>query len=97
MKRKAFRIATYLALAVCLWTIYLNVLSDDATVRARAEKTARAAAGCGEKCKITGIHGSRGMIDLDVTYDIDAFGQMLVTCRRAYVIAGDYACTASKP
>jgi hypothetical protein len=97
VKRKAWRYLTFVLFAACVWTIFANIVSDDADVRALAEKTARAKAGCNEKCKVTGINGSRGMIDETITYDIDAFGQMVATCRRAFVIAGAYACTADKP
>jgi hypothetical protein len=50
-------------------------------------------------CKVTSMRGSRGMIDEQIEYDIEApkGGHIVVVCRRAYVVAGDYACTASKP
>jgi hypothetical protein len=97
VKHRAWRYFTIVLFLVCVWTIFANVLGDDTEVRARAEQTARAKAGCGDKCKVTGIHGSRGMIDFTATYDIDAFGQIVATCRRSFVVAGDYACTADKP
>lgn len=96
-KRKAFRYFTIVLFLVCGWTVFANILSDDTSVRAMAEKAARTKAGCGEKCRVTGIHGSRGMIDETITYDIDTLGQWTSTCRRAFVVAGDYACTAEKP
>ena len=97
MKRKAWRYGTLVLFLACVWTIFANILSDDAGVRALAEKTARAKAGCNDTCKVVGVNGSRGMIDETITYTIDSFGQMVATCRRAFVIAGDYACTADKP
>jgi hypothetical protein len=96
-KRKAFRYFTIVLFLVCGWTIFANVLSDDAAVRAMAEEAARSKAGCGSKCKVTGIHGSRGMIDETITYDMDPQGQWTSTCRRAFFVVGDYTCTAEKP
>ncbi len=97
VKRKIWRYLTLVLFLACVWTIFANVLEDDAEVRALAEKRARARAGCDEKCKVVGVHGSRGMIDETITYDIDAFGQVVATCRRAFVIAGAYACTTGDP
>ena len=42
------------------------------------------------------MKGSRGMIDEEIDYDFDRAGSFHVVCRRASVIAGDYACTATK-
>lgn len=95
--RRLFRIGTFVLFAVCLWTIYSNVLSDDTAVRAQAGELARKDAGCGDKCKVVGMNGERGMLSEVITFTIDGKGQTVVTCRRAFVIAGDYACTASKP
>ena len=95
--RRIFRGLTFVLFVLCLWTIYANVLSDDTAVRAQAGDLARKTAGCGDKCKVVGINGERGMLSETITYDIDGKGQILVTCRRAFVIFGDYACTAGKP
>ena len=92
----AFRVFTIFLLVVTIWTAYSNVFSDDTDLRARAADLARKQAGCGDKCKVSGIRGSRGMIDESVEYDMDGVGGFLVTCRRVYVIAGDYACVATK-
>lgn len=102
MKRRLsglFRIFTILLLAVSIWTAYMNVFSDDADVRARANDLARKHAGCGDKCKVSNIHGNRGMFDERLEYDIEGpgAGHYVVVCRRAHVIVGDYACGIAKP
>jgi len=91
-----FRLFTIFLLVVAIWMAYENVFSDDTDVRARAGDLARKEAGCGDKCKVTGMRGSRGMIDESIDYDMDGVGGFNVTCRRVYVIAGDYACEAHK-
>lgn len=91
-----FRVFTIFLLVLTIWTAYENVFADDTDLRARAADLARKQAGCGDKCKVSGIRGSRGMIDESTEYDIDGVGGFLVTCRRAYVVAGDYACVATK-
>jgi hypothetical protein len=93
--RSLFRALTVVLVGVCLWTAYANVFSDDLALRARAGELGRKAAGCGDACKVTGMRGSRGMIDESIEYDIAGVGTVVVTCRRAYVIAGDYACSAA--
>jgi hypothetical protein len=95
--RRLFSGFTFILFVVCLWTIYANVLSDDMAVRAQAGELARKSAGCGDKCKVVGMDGERGMLSEAITFTIDGQGQTIVTCRRAFVIAGDYACTAAKP
>ena len=64
---------------------------------ARLGNCARTSAGCGDKCKVVGMNGERGMLSETITFTIDGKGQTVVTCRRAFVIAGDYSCVASKP
>ena len=48
MRRKAFQWFTVALLLVSIWTVYANVLSDDADVRAkgRATATTRTSSGC---------------------------------------------------
>lgn len=95
--RKAFRAFTFLLLLVTAFTVYSNIASDDTAVRARAGEVVRAHLGCGEKCKITYTHISRGMLDERFVYTIDGKGNVEVVCRRALVIAGDHTCTPQKP
>lgn len=92
-----FRVFTILLLGASIWTAYANVFSDDTALRARAGELARKEAGCGDACKVTGMRGSRGMIDESIAYDMAGVGTIVVRCRRAYVIAGDHACTATRP
>jgi hypothetical protein len=91
---RLFRVFTMLLLGVSIWTVYANVFSDDTALRARAGELARKEAGCGDKCKVTGMRGSRGMLEESIEYDMDGSSGWVVTCRRAYVIAGDYSCEA---
>ncbi len=97
MGRRLFRALTFVVFALCLWTIWANVLSDDTAVRAQAGQLARTTAGCGDKCKVVGMEGDRGMLSESITFTIEGKGQVLVTCRRAFVVAGEHACTAAKP
>ena len=91
-----FRIFTILLLIVSGWTAYANVFSDDTDLRARAGELARKEAGCGDKCKQTSMRGNRGMIEESIEYEMDKVGTILVTCRRANVVFGDYSCEAHK-
>lgn len=108
--RWLLRIFTIALVGVSIWTAYANVFSDDLDVRARAGELARITAGCApstqpkdatdaaSKCKVTSMRGSRGMIEEEIEYDIDGpkGGHITVVCRRANIVFGDYACTASK-
>ncbi len=94
--RKVFRGLTVVVLLVTLFTVYSNVLSDDMVLRARAAELVRTHVGCGDKCKVTYTRIDRGMLDERFIYDIDGKGQYVVVCKRAYVIAGDHDCKASK-
>ena len=95
--RRAFRVLTFVLLALTLTAVYANVLSDDTALRARAADLARQTAGCGDKCRVTYTKIDRGMLDETFTYDIDTKGQYVVVCKRAYVIAGDHTCTTRTP
>ncbi len=92
----SFRILTVVLLIVCGWTAYANVFSDDTDVRAKAGELARKEAGCGDKCKQTSMHGNRGMLEESIEYEMDKVGTIVVTCRRANIVVGDYACEAHK-
>lgn len=95
--RRVFRGVTAVLFVACLWTIYANVLSDDTAVRAQAGEVARTTAGCGDKCRVVGMEGERGMLSEVITFTMEGKGQYVATCRRSLVIAGDYTCTAAKP
>ena len=85
------------ALGLTGWMIYANVFSDDSAVRARAEQLARETAGCGAKCNLVRIDGSRGVLAERIGFNFKDVGMVAVTCRRAYLAFGDYACSAEKP
>jgi hypothetical protein len=91
-----FRLFTVVLLIVCAWTAYANVFSDDTDLRARAGELARKEAGCGDKCKQTAMRGNRGMLEESIEYEMDKVGTIVVTCRRASIVFGDYACEAHK-
>lgn len=95
--RKIFRAFTFVLFGLCVWAIVANLLSDDTAVRAQAGAVARKTAGCGDACKVVGMHGERGMLGETITFDIDGKGQVVVACRRAFVVAGEYACAADAP
>ena len=82
-------------LVLAALTAYRNVFADDSAVRAQAEKLARDTAGCGAGCAISRIDGSRGMLSETLTFTLKT-GTIEVTCRRAYIAFGDYACAAAK-
>ncbi len=90
--RQLFQWFTVLLFGVCVWTAYANVLSDDDDVRAKARTTVNQAAGCGEDCKLEGLRGDRGMLEERIEYDVVKHGHYVVVCRRAFIVAGDYAC-----
>jgi hypothetical protein len=92
VKRRIFQWFTVLLFIVSLWTAYANVLSDDTEVRAKARAAVNTAAGCGDDCKLENMRGDRGMIEERIEYDIRKHGHYVVVCRRAFIVAGDYAC-----
>jgi hypothetical protein len=97
VRRKVIHALGLLLVACCVILAVENVYSDDEAVRGLARTTATKAAGCGDACKVTGLHGDRGMIHEEITYDIDGKGAYLVSCRRAFILAGAYSCVSDKP
>jgi hypothetical protein len=81
--------------ALTAFTVYRNVLADDSAVRAMAEKRAHETAACGD-CKPTRIEGKRGVLEESFNYTMQNGITVAVSCRRAYIAFGDYACTATK-
>jgi len=94
--RQFFQWFTVLLLVLSVWTAYANVLSDDGDVRAKARATVNHAAGCGEDCKLEGLRGDRGMFEERIEYDVVKHGHYVVVCRRAFIVAGDYACDVTE-
>jgi hypothetical protein len=95
--KRAIAIVVAVFVALALWTVYANVLSSDVEVRATAELAARAKAGCGEKCSLARMEGSRGAFSETLDFSFRDAGTIHVTCRRPYIAFGAYACEASKP
>lgn len=94
-RRRLFQWFTVVLFLVCAWTVYANVLSDDAVVREMARATVVQAVGCGDDCKLAGLRGDRGMLETRIEYDVVAHGHYVVVCRRAFIVAGDYTCEVS--
>src|SRR5438105_1460166 len=94
--KKIIAIVVAVFVGLCLWTAYANVWSDDVAVRATAELAARAKAGCGEKCSLSRMEGSRGAFKETLEFSFRDAGVVSVTCRRPYIAFGDYQCTATK-
>jgi hypothetical protein len=98
---RVIRWIVFLVLAAVLgltgWMIYANVFSDDSAVRASAEQLARETAGCGARCKIVRTEGSRGVFEERIGFNFEDIGMIVVTCHRAYIAFGGYACAAARP
>ena len=73
------------------------MFADDSAVRASAEQLARETAGCGGRCTLVRIAGSRGVFAERIGFNFKDVGMVAVTCHRAYIAFGDYACSAEKP
>jgi hypothetical protein len=95
-RRQIFQWFTVLLFLVSVWTAYANVLSDDTDVRAKARAAVNQAAGCGDDCKLEGLRGDRGMFAERIEYDVLNHGHYVVVCRRAFIVAGDHACTVTE-
>jgi hypothetical protein len=89
------RIVTLLLVVVfgvVAWAVYSNVMSDDTAVRQMAEAHARASAGCGAKCVIRKIEGSRGLLNEQLQFEMSDGTKILVECKRKYIGFGAYSC-----
>ncbi len=90
MKRQLRRILPVLVLALTGWLLFDNVFSDDAPIRALAEKAA-----CTKK-KCEDQHGLVKMQRMPWGQTIDyqwRDGTIAVSCRRAYIVFGERQCT----
>lgn len=96
MKKRIGQWFTFSLLLITAAMAYQNVISDDAAVRDLAKRTATETAGCGRSCRISGFRGERGMIHETIEYDFDPQGHFVVKCRRAMMVAGDYACVVTE-
>jgi hypothetical protein len=91
----ARRLLGFLAVVITglvLWTVYANVIKDDAPVRAEAERVARDRAGCGSACKLTRMEGNRGAFNEQIQFVFDGKPPLLVECSRPYIGFGAYTC-----
>jgi hypothetical protein len=96
VNRKILQWLTLALLAVSMWTVYANVLSDDAEVRVKARTAVNTAAGCGDACRLENLRGERGMLEERIEYDLVKQGHYVVVCRRAFIVAGDYRCEVTE-
>lgn len=96
MSRRLFQWFTIVLFALCAWTAYANVLSDNSDVLTKARTMINQAAGCGDDCRLEGMHGDRGMLSTRIEYDVVKHGHFVVTCARPYVAFGDIACAITE-
>ena len=96
MKRRVFQGFTVVLAILCGIAVYFNIVTDDLEVRKLARSTVNQAAGCGDNCKLSGLRGDRGMLSETLEYDVQDHGHWLITCRRAFVVIGDYACAVTE-
>jgi hypothetical protein len=94
--KQAVLIVVAVIVVLAIYTVYANVLSDDLAVRSAAELAARAKAGCGEKCSLAKMEGSRGAFKETLEFTFRDAGLVTVTCRRPYIAFGAYTCVAAK-
>lgn len=90
MKRRIRNGLGYVLLAVSLWMVYDNVFSDDASIRALAEKAACAKKKCEEQHGMTKEQRTPWDQSLEYTWR-DA--TLKVECHRAFYVAGERACS----
>jgi len=79
--------------ALVAFTVYQNVFSDDAAVRAMAQSAAHDAC---KDCKPVRIDGKRGVLAESFEFTMTNGASVAVSCRRPYIAFGAYACTATK-
>jgi hypothetical protein len=81
-----------IVIGVVGWSVYSNVLADDTAVRQMAETHARASAGCGAKCVVRKMEGSRGLLNEQIQFEFADGTKVLVECKRKYIGFGAYSC-----
>ena len=96
MKKRIFQYFTFFLLLLTAMMAINNVIIDDTAVRALSKKTAVEAAGCGEKCRISGFRGERGMINETIEYDFTPEGHYVTQCHRAMLALGEYVCVVTE-
>jgi len=93
MKRKLLQWLTLALFALCVWTAYANVLSDDTEVRVKAVNALEKM--LGEKIELEHFRGDRGMIEETIEYEVRKKGRFVVTCRRPYIAFGEHVCVVT--
>jgi len=81
----------FIVLAVTAWMAYDNVLSDDAPIRALAEKTACAKKKCEDQHGVTREQRAPWGQSIDYTW---RDGTVKVECHRSYYVFGERVCAA---
>ncbi|HUS26959.1 MAG TPA: hypothetical protein VMZ53_00565 [Kofleriaceae bacterium] len=92
MRSRIITLLLVVVIGVVGWGVYSNVLSDDTAVRQLAEARARAVAGCGAKCVVKKLEGSRGLLNEQLQFEFTEGSKILVECKRAYIAFGAYTC-----
>lgn len=91
MKRRLRNVLAFLVLAVSVWMSFDGVFSDDAPIRADAEKVACTKKKCEAQHGITSE--SRSPFGQTLTYTWSD-GEVKVGCHRAYYVFGERECAA---
>ncbi len=73
--------------------VYVNVVADNAPIRAHAEDLAREHAGCGSQCHVARMQERRDVLGYHADFDIGGAGTIHITCRRAAIVVGEHECT----
>ncbi|HTL37737.1 MAG TPA: hypothetical protein VL326_31615 [Kofleriaceae bacterium] len=92
MRSRIVSLLIVVVVGVIGWSVYSNVYSDDTAVRQMAEAHAREKAGCGAKCVLKSIEGSRGLLNEQLQFEMSDGTKVLVECKRKYIGFGSYAC-----
>lgn len=94
--KRVIPIVVAVIVVLAVYTIWANVISDDTEVRSIADLAARAKAGCGEKCVMTKMEGSRGVLAETLEFTFREGGSITVKCKRPAIAFGAYKCEATK-
>jgi hypothetical protein len=92
VRSRVISLLLVIAIGVVGWAVYANVFSDDSAVRKLAEERARAVAGCGAKCTVKRMEGSRGLLNEQIQFEFADGLKVLVECKRTYIAFGTYSC-----
>jgi hypothetical protein len=90
---RVFGVLGAAVLFLVAWMVYVNVMSNDATVLEQAEVVARKKVGCAD-CIRSKVEGTSRVIDKKYAFTFSTAGSVTVVCRRKYIAFGDFACAA---